>query len=136
MIDVHTHIFDEEVYQQYRERSKRKVEKAVTIHYFCRFDSVGNEELKLEDLLQFAQDKPDLVVAASADLTADVESQVSKLDNLFASGAIVAVKLYPGYQHVSVSTRRRKLLHVCALSIVVRSSSTREMSTTPPERRS
>jgi predicted TIM-barrel fold metal-dependent hydrolase len=100
MIDAHTHIFDEEVYRTYQARAKGGVEKALTFHIAPH----GTTQYpSLESVLEFAAQKPDLVVVASVDLGGDLQTQAAMLEKLFEEKKIVALKLYLGYQHVFAS---------------------------------
>lgn len=103
MIDAHTHIFNEQVYDEYKARTKGRVEKALTIHYPRDFSREAEPNLSLDALLAFAESKPDLAVVASINFESDAQSQLKNLEELFKQKKIVGLKLYSGYQYLTAA---------------------------------
>ncbi|MEK7612858.1 MAG: amidohydrolase family protein [Patescibacteria group bacterium] len=103
MVDIHTHIFNEQSYADYKRRTGGRVEKALTIHYPKDFTQKSYPPFPFETLLEFAKDKSDLAVIASVDLEGEISPQIERFEKLFDEKKIVGLKLYPGYQHTFVS---------------------------------
>ncbi len=101
MIDIHTHIFNEESYQSYKKHAGNSVEKILTIH--VPFDD-GLHPPTLTELISFAQSKEDMGVIAGVDMERDIPEQLRALEPLLVDKKIVGLKLYPGYQHTPVSS--------------------------------
>ncbi|MBC7836422.1 amidohydrolase family protein [Acetobacteraceae bacterium] len=103
MIDVHTHIFNEESYASYKKRANGRVEKALTIHIAPHGPT---QYPTLESLLLFIEGKNDLAIIASIDAVGDIPRQLSALEERIKENKIVGLKLYPGYQPFSSNDPR------------------------------
>jgi predicted TIM-barrel fold metal-dependent hydrolase len=93
IIDVHTHIYTEQAYQEYLRKAKGLVEKAITIQYWT---GTGRPKYELAYLLEFVSDKNlELIAALNSNFPIDQQLDVLEQER----DAIVGVKMYPGYEH-------------------------------------
>ena len=100
IIDTHTHIFDEETYKDYFIKAENKVDRVLALHYWSTFDKEGTiNKFRFQDLLTFAETKNNLYVVGSINFEENVKEQLQNLESLLKEKKIVAIKLYPGYQH-------------------------------------
>lgn len=99
IIDTHTHIFDEEICRDYFTKAKRKVGKAIVIHFSTLEEGGRFRDFSLDELLEFVARKENLFVVGSVNMDEDVQSQLRRLAGLMREGRIFGIKLYPGYQH-------------------------------------
>ena len=106
IIDCHTHIFNEKIYQGYLKRGGDRVDKILTIHDWDLTDKDEARPPTNDEMIAFAKTKPGMSVIASVDMREDLSGQLRQLDAYFAAGDIVGLKLYPGYQAFYVSEPR------------------------------
>lgn len=90
IIDIHTHIYDEEKYKAYFNKTKERISKAIVMHW-CKFN--------LMELLNFTDTKDNLYVVGSIDVEGDIQNQLQVHQKLFQEKKIFGIKLYPGYQY-------------------------------------
>jgi len=95
IIDIHTHIDKEKIYQQYLKKSKNKVAKILVMEWLKSKD--------LEGLIRFVESKKNLFVAAAINFNKDISQQLESREKLFKENKIIGIKLYPGYQHFYAS---------------------------------
>jgi len=88
--DIHTHIYDEETYQDYFNKAKGRISKAL-IMFWHKFD--------LDKLLEFADTKDNLFIVGAINIDGDIEKQLEIHERLFQDKKIYGIKLYPGYQY-------------------------------------
>ncbi len=98
IIDAHTHVDSEEVYQEYFAKANRQVDKIVVMHWYRYYT--------LEDLLKFTSTHDNLFVMGSVDFSKSLRSQLMKLEKYLAQGKIVGIKIYPGYQPFSPADKK------------------------------
>lgn len=99
VIDVHTHIDEEDILQSYMRKAKNWIDLAFVIHWY---------KDNLEEVARFVSSKPNLRLIASVDIDGPehIQRQLEAIDPLFSQKKIIGVKLYPGYQHFYVSDSR------------------------------
>jgi len=90
IIDIHTHIYDEERYRNYFNKAKGRISKALVLHW-CKFN--------LTELLNLTATKDNLYVAGSIDINGNIQEQLEVHQKLFQEKKIFGIKLYPGYQY-------------------------------------
>ena len=88
--DIHTHIYDEKTYQDYFNKAKGRISKAL-IMFWHKFD--------LDNLLEFANTKDNLFIVGAINIDGDIEKQLKIHERLFQDKKIYGIKLYPGYQY-------------------------------------
>ena len=103
-IDIHTHVSTREQWLSYQKKAKpassvvegRQVVKIISLAW-CYKDSPTEPDV--ETLLKFAATEPNIYVAGSINMDANIGQQLKRHEELFQQKKIVAIKLYPGYQH-------------------------------------
>ncbi len=104
MIDMHTHIFNQEMWASYQKRAgKNKIEKVIVIPWFNK--SIADEP-DTEDLLKFTDTDERLFALGSIDMDGDIKKQLAYHESLFKSKRILGIKLYPGYQYFYPSEKK------------------------------
>ncbi len=104
IIDMHTHIYNEEMWGSYQKRmGKNKVQKVIVIPW-CNNNI--SDELDTDTLLQFTDKHPELFALGSIDMDGDLKKQLVHYENLLKKNKIVGIKLYPGYQHFYASDKK------------------------------
>jgi len=93
MIDNHTHIVNEKIYQEYQAKAKNKAERILAM-------PLPFQEEEMPSLLALAQTHKDLAPIFITNFEKPLEPQLARCEELFAAGKIFAVKIYPGYQHI------------------------------------
>ncbi|MBI4433816.1 hypothetical protein HY632_03515 [Candidatus Uhrbacteria bacterium] len=116
IIDTHTHIYDDATYAQYRAKARDRVREVCTIYHWTTHDVAGNVlPVDFERVRAFAASHPEVHLIPAYDMTADAAPQLARLRGMFERKEIVAVKCYPGYQHVYPSDERLvPLAQLCA----------------------
>jgi len=99
MIDIHTHVSNENILNDYRKKSKNKVTKIISIPYFNKDSHDIPKIPDIEELLKFTDINPDVYALGSIDMDKESEEQLIRHEELFKEKRIVGIKLYPGYQH-------------------------------------
>lgn len=99
IIDIHTHVDDEELYLSYMRKTYKMVDLAFVLHWY---------KDDLADIAKFVATKPNLRLIAGVDIdgTDHVQKQLEIIERLFEQKKIIGIKLYPGYQHFYVSDVR------------------------------
>lgn len=99
VIDIHTHVDDEEFYRSYMRKAKSRVDLAFVMHWY---------KDDLESILKFVDSKPKLRLVTSVDVDGPdhIRKQLAVINRLFEGKKILGIKLYPGYQHFYVSDDR------------------------------
>lgn len=97
MIDVHTHIFNEQIYRGYQQQARKRVTKALVLQHF---------EFDIKPLLDLSSKHLDLAIVATVNMELNIPRQLRALEKLFRAKKIVGIKLYPGYQHFFPSDKR------------------------------
>ncbi len=90
IIDIHTHIYNEDSYKNYFRKSKGKISKALVMGWY-KYD--------LENTLKYISQKDNLYLTGSVNMDGDIAEQVNCLDKYFKEKKIFGIKLYPGYQY-------------------------------------
>jgi len=106
IIDTHTHIFDEETYKTYKDKSAGRINEAITLHFWVGLNDKEPAQKPLESILDFAKTKEDLSVVAALNMHYSISEQLEKFNKYFQEEQIVGVKLYPGYQRFYPSDER------------------------------
>lgn len=96
IIDIHTHIDEEEIYQSYLKKARDQIDLAFVLHWFK------------DDLLKtagFIASKPNLRLIASVNIDGEehIKGQLTQIEVLLKEDRAIGIKLYPGYQHFYVS---------------------------------
>ncbi|KKP81400.1 MAG: hypothetical protein UR82_C0065G0007 [Candidatus Moranbacteria bacterium GW2011_GWF1_35_5] len=99
MIDIHTHVSNENILNDYRKKSKNKVTKIISIPYFNKDSHDIPKIPDIEELLKFTDINPDVYALGSIDMDKESEEQLIRHEELFKEKRIVGIKLYPGYQY-------------------------------------
>lgn len=99
MIDIHTHVFNENLLSDYQKKSKNKITKIITIPYFNKDSHDIPKIPDIEELLEFTDNNPHVFALGSIDMDDELEKQLKRHEGLFKEGRIMGIKLYPGYQH-------------------------------------
>jgi len=99
IIDVHTHLDDETIYQSYIKKTKGKIDMAFTLHW------IKND---LAKTAEFVANKPNLCLIAGVDIDGPEKTsqQIEIFEDLFKENKIIGLKLYPGYQYYYASDSR------------------------------
>ena len=92
IIDGHTHIFTDEAYRSYLEKSPGAVDKIITIQYWT---GARAPKYSLGQLVSFAKDKK-LSVMAAVNPRFPIAPQLANIASF--GDAIIGVKMYPGYE--------------------------------------
>lgn len=95
IIDIHTHICDEETLESYKKKSKNLISKVIALPDIDNTLGIGKE---IEELLAFSEKNPSVNPAGCVDMKKDILPQIKFHENLFSQKKICAIKLYPGYQ--------------------------------------
>lgn len=101
IIDIHTHIYNEEHYKAYFNKAGNKVSKVLVMGY-CKLyweDNIGQHEYNFKKILEFIEKKNNIYMTGSVNVEGDIKEQLEILDELFQEKKIYGVKLYPGYQY-------------------------------------
>jgi len=97
IIDVHTHIFNENILNEYL--GKHPTDAFICIKFIKDFCG-GAFEGRDEDLEHFIESAPNLYLVESIDFEVNILKQIeditAKIEN---TNKIKGIKLYPGYQH-------------------------------------
>lgn len=99
IIDIHTHVCNKKIWEEYRKKSSNKINKIIAIPYFNKTSQDIPKIPDVEELLEFTDSKENIYALGSIDMDGDLETQLSKHEELFQTGKIVGIKLYTGYQH-------------------------------------
>ena len=111
IIDNHTHIYNEKTYQEYFEKTKDKVSKALVMGYFNDELPYGDpKNYYFEKVLEFVEQKENLFMAGSINMEKDIGRQVKNLEKFFQEKKIYGIKLYPGYQYFYSSDEKIGLI--------------------------
>lgn len=102
IIDTHAHPFCEEDLATYRLKANGCVKKTLVLHNKMNLDG---SPFSMDELLRFVETHDDLVMVGSVRTDQPIEPQVTYLETLFKAKKIVAVKMYPGYEHFYPSDR-------------------------------
>jgi len=95
-IDVHTHVSTKEQWVSYQKKSNGQVAKIISLAW-CYKDSPTEPDV--ERLLKFVATESNIYVAGSINMDEGFGQQLKRHEELFQQKKIVAIKLYPGYQH-------------------------------------
>lgn len=110
IIDTHTHIFDNQAYDEYRaKRGREKVKALVIYQWFISLARNGEGkfiEYALSDFLSFIESKEDLYTIGAIDMERDVKPQIAEYEVLLKERRVLGIKIYPGYQHIYPSDKR------------------------------
>lgn len=90
IIDIHTHIYNEEARKTYFAKAKNKISKVLVMAWW---------EDDLNDLLKFVAAENNFFLVGAVDMEKNIADQLSALEKLFQEKRIVGIKLYPGYQY-------------------------------------
>jgi len=90
IIDIHTHIYNEETYKTYFAKAKNRISKVLVMAWY-------EEDFKV--LLDFAAGKNNVFLAGTVDVEKNIEEQLRILEKLFQEKRVIGIKLYPGYQY-------------------------------------
>lgn len=101
VVDVHTHLFTDDIRRSYFRKAKGRVDKAVILHYptLLAHDVTQQRPLPLDELLALAEHRPELLVVGSVTMESDITPQLATLGRLLSEQKIAGIKLYIGYQH-------------------------------------
>lgn len=88
--DIHTHIYDEKIYQNYFKKTEDRVSKVLVMLW---------RKPSLAELLKFAATKSNFFVVGSIDVDKNIKGQLKIYEKLFKEKKVYGIKLYPGYQH-------------------------------------
>ncbi|HOX60622.1 MAG TPA: amidohydrolase family protein [Candidatus Magasanikbacteria bacterium] len=102
VIDAHTHIYNEQMWRDYRKRARGRIDHSIVFAWFD-FDHIN-------ELLNLASVHPELSIVGTVDMGRDIQEQVEHLDQLFADKKIVGIKLYPGYQYFTPADGNVKVI--------------------------
>jgi uncharacterized protein len=99
IIDSHTHLDDENIYQSYMKKAKGRIGLAFVMHY-CKDN--------LQDVANFVLSKKNLRLLAGVDIDspAAIAIQLATIEGMFNRGEAIGIKLYPGYQYFDASDSR------------------------------
>ncbi len=97
IIDIHTHIYNNKIYQDYLLKSNHKAKKILVM---------DEPSIAIKDLLNFASKKNNLYIIGTVDVQENIEKQLKDLEILFQKKKIFGVKLYPGYYHFYPSDKK------------------------------
>ncbi|MBI2483061.1 amidohydrolase family protein [Candidatus Uhrbacteria bacterium] len=116
IIDIHTHLYEEATYAQYRAQAGDRVRMIFTIYHWSTHDAADQVlPVDFDRVHAFVRSHPDMRLIPAFDMNAAAEPQLERLHVLFADRAVVGVKCYPGYQHVYPSDERLvPLAQLCA----------------------
>ena len=106
IVDMHTHIYDEEVYQMYMKRASGRVDKILSIYYWGIIGGGRTERFTFEDMLRFAAKKENVYVIAAVNTRHDIPMQLKEIEELLKEKKVFGIKMYPGYQHFEPSDER------------------------------
>lgn len=108
IIDNHTHIVSEKIYQEYQAKAKNKSERILAM-------PLPFQEEKMDGLLELAQAHNDLAPIFITNFEKPLEPQIARCEELFVAKKIFAIKIYPGYQHIySSDSRVGEFAKLCA----------------------
>lgn len=91
IIDTHTHIFNNEIYDSYFKKANENISDVLVMHDYDDGD--------LNQFLDFAQTKQNVHIIWSFTFKKDVKSQLILLEDLLKQDRIKGIKLYPWYEH-------------------------------------
>jgi uncharacterized protein len=94
MIDIHTHIADEEVYNEYKEKNPN-VSRIITIPWMKKSNIFSD----IDKTLDFTSKHDDIFSLGTINMESSIDEQILRMRNLFEKKRIFGIKLYPGYQH-------------------------------------
>ncbi len=98
--DIHTHIFDEQIYDDYFKKVGHRVDRVISIYHWLTEDKAGNQvAYELDELLALAQSKKNLFVIGAINIEKDIQKQLERLEDLLKNKKIVGIKMYPAYQY-------------------------------------
>ncbi len=93
IIDIHTHILDKKIYQDYLFKANNRIKKALVM---------ADNRTDLSDLLKFSQTEKGLYIIGAVNINKNIKNQLVLLKNK----NIFGLKLYPGYQHFYPSDKK------------------------------
>ena len=96
IIDVHTHIYDEKIFQDYAMKSKKKISKKLVLHSYS---------IEFDGLIEFINSKQNLFLVGSVDINQDIGFQLKILEKLFKEKRLYGIKMHPGYQYFCPSDK-------------------------------
>lgn len=99
MIDIHTHVSNENILNAYHKKSNNKVTKIISIPYFNKNSNDLPKIPDTEELIQFTASNSSIYALGSIDMDDELEKQLKRQEELLNEKHIVGIKLYPGYQH-------------------------------------
>ena len=74
IIDSHTHINNDQSYEEYFKKAKGRVEKIISLAFYYQ---------DIEELLKFSESKNNIYLVASLDVDKPLEPQLEKCEELF-----------------------------------------------------
>lgn len=105
IIDMHTHIINEKVYSEYREKVGDKVSGMIVLESW---------EENHEELLRFIESRENLFLVKYIDIEKNLNKQILEADRLFREKKICGIKLYPGYKHYYANDKAiHKVVELC-----------------------
>lgn len=107
LIDCHTHISNEESYQQYLRINKDS--KIMALAVFKEY----SEFKELPEILKLAEKNKNVFPIGAIDLDKDIKAQLKILERLFLEKKIFGIKIYCGYQYHYMNNE--KLIEVAKL---------------------
>ncbi len=91
IIDTHTHIFNNEIYDNYFKKANENISDVLVMHDYDDGD--------LETFLDFAATKDNVHIVWSFTFKKEAKRQLKLLENLLKENKIKGIKLYPWYEH-------------------------------------
>ena len=112
IIDAHMHIFRNTKTKLMKQLKEGNIEKSLILDYYDKKDKdLGYERQKLIEIIKT---EPKLVLAASYDMVKNDEKELRFIDRNMKNNNYIALKLYPGYQHVYPNERKcNRLYRLC-----------------------
>jgi len=103
IIDIHTHIFNQQTWTSYRQKASQKINKVVALPWF---NSKNPGWPDVESLLRFTSQEPEIYAVGAIDINANLNQQLQQHEALLYEKRIVGIKLYLGYQHFTAADPR------------------------------
>jgi predicted TIM-barrel fold metal-dependent hydrolase len=97
IIDSHTHVLTEKVYQEYLQKTNGSVDKIMAFAFYYH---------NQEEIWQFTSSKPNLFLVGSIDMDKDIDKQLELCRTMLEEKKIWGIKLYPGYQYFYPSDKK------------------------------
>ena len=86
------------------------IDRAIVIPDHIKGSSIGD----LDDCINLFKDQPNIYLMGTLNILKDDESIILKLDNLFQTNIIKAIKIFPGHDpHYPNDTRLNKVFDLC-----------------------